>query len=140
MNPLTGAKATAEFFRGHEILGPQENFMVVSLDSRLRPIQAPWLAGRGTLDSVAVAPRDVFREAVRLNAAAVILAHNHPSEDPSPSAQDLAMTERLVQAGELLGIPVIDHVIICKSTCLSLAERGDIELNQKMHRRWAAER
>ena len=67
---------------------------------------------RGTLDSALVHPREVFCPAIRDMAAAIILAHNHPSGDPTPSRDDVALTKRLVEAGELLGIAVLDHVII----------------------------
>jgi len=71
-----------------------------------------------------VDPRQVFRPAVRSGACAVIVAHNHPSGDPSPSAQDLAVTRRLAEAGALLGIELLDHLIIGAGTYTSLAEQG----------------
>ena len=67
---------------------------------------------RGTLDSALVHPREVFCPAIRDMAAAIVLGHNHPSGDPTPSRDDVALTKRLVDAGELLGIPVLDHVVI----------------------------
>jgi DNA repair protein RadC len=70
-----------------------------------------------------VHPREVFRPAVRLGAAALVLVHNHPSGDPSPSSEDVALTERLRQAGELLGIRVLDHVVIGQGGYASLAEQ-----------------
>jgi len=79
---------------------------------------------RGTLTASLVHPREVFGPAIREGAAAVIVTHNHPSGDPEPSAEDLAVTERLTQAGEVLGVPLLDHVIIgSKGRFLSLRER-----------------
>jgi DNA repair protein RadC len=67
---------------------------------------------RGSVDSTPVEPREVFKAAVLVNASAIVLVHNHPSGDPSPSAADLALTARIREAGELLGIELLDHVII----------------------------
>jgi DNA repair protein RadC len=78
----------------------------------------------GTLSGVEVHPREVFRDAVVNQAAALILAHNHPSGDPSPSRQDIELTARLRQVGELLGIAVLDHVIVAADGFVSLADRG----------------
>jgi DNA repair protein RadC len=78
----------------------------------------------GTLTCSLVHPREVFRPAIRHGAVSLILIHNHPSGDPEPSADDLALTKRLVKAGELLGIDVLDHVILAGSNHLSLKTRG----------------
>jgi len=77
----------------------------------------------GSLDETLAAPRDVFRQAVREGAAQVLVAHNHPSGDPEPSEQDLALTRRLKEAGELLNIRLVDHVILGDGRWVSLAER-----------------
>ena len=88
-----------------------EHCGVLTLDTQHRVIG--WdVIGIGTLDSCVVHPRDIFRCAILQNAGAVILAHNHPSGDPTPSPDDLALTARMVEAGTLLGIPVIDHLIV----------------------------
>ncbi len=79
---------------------------------------------RGTVDATVVHPRDVFKIALLSNARAVILAHNHPSGDPMPSADDLALTQRLKTAGDVLGIDLLDHVIVGGDTYVSLKERG----------------
>ncbi len=79
---------------------------------------------RGTLDASLVHPRDVFGTAVQEAAASIIVVHNHPSGDPEPSAEDIALTRRLADAGDLMGIPVLDHVVIGATTYVSLAERG----------------
>jgi DNA repair protein RadC len=72
---------------------------------------------QGTLDTILVHPRDVFRSAITANAAAVVIVHNHPSGDPSPSEADIKVTRDLIRAGQLLKIEVIDHVILGRATC-----------------------
>jgi len=79
---------------------------------------------KGTLSSSLVHPRDVFRTAIRLNAGAIILVHNHPSGDPEPSPDDEELTVRLHKAGHLLGIEILDHIIVAKNGCVSLREHG----------------
>ena len=76
----------------------------------------------GTLTAALVHPREVFAPAIRLAAAALVLVHNHPSGDPTPSAEDAALTERLRRAGELIGIRVLDHVVVGQGRFVSLAE------------------
>jgi DNA repair protein RadC len=100
----------------------REHFVVFDLDVRHRII-ARRVVHIGTLSGVEVHPREVFRDAVVNAAAAIILAHNHPSGDPTPSRQDLEITARLRQVGELLGITVLDHVIVACDGFISLAER-----------------
>ena len=78
----------------------------------------------GTLTNSLIHPREAFKEAVRESAASVIFVHNHPSGDPDPSRDDLVVTERLKAAGEIIGIPVLDHVIIGDGRYVSLKERG----------------
>ncbi len=79
---------------------------------------------RGGLDATTAVPRDVFREAVRQSASGVILCHNHPSGDPEPSRNDIALTERLVEAGKVMGIRVLDHVVFGDGRYVSLQERN----------------
>ena len=79
----------------------------------------------GTLTASLVHPREVFRDAIRSAAAAIVLVHNHPSGDPSPSAEDRSVTERLRSAGALLGIRVLDHVIVADSGYFSFREAGE---------------
>ena len=78
----------------------------------------------GTLNASLVHPREVFKAAMRYTAHAIILAHNHPSGDPTPSREDLALTIRLKEAGTLLGISVLDHLVIGNGVYVSLQERG----------------
>jgi DNA repair protein RadC len=84
------------------------------------------LISQGTLTSSPVHPREVFAPAVRHSAAAVVLVHNHPSGDPQPSADDLDITRRLADAGRLLGVRVVDHVIVGDGSFVSLADRGAV--------------
>lgn len=99
--------------------GDQEEFHVVTLDTRHQVI-ANHRVTRGTLDGSPAPPREVFRPAIRDAAYAVILVHNHPSGDARPSAADLAVTRRLEDAGENLGIHVLDHVIVARRGSLSM--------------------
>jgi len=102
---------------------PVEEFHVAVLDSQHR-LERDITVTRGILNSSLVHPREVFREAIAERAAAVILVHNHPSGDPSPSDDDRKVTEQLVAAGRLLDIPVHDHVIIGRGRYTSFAEAG----------------
>ena len=102
---------------------PVEEFHVAVLDSQHR-LERDITITRGILNSSLVHPREVFREAIAERAAAIILVHNHPSGDPTPSADDRAVTEQLVAAGRLLDIPVHDHVIIGRGRYASFAEAG----------------
>ncbi len=88
-------------------------------------------AHRGTLTAVDVHPREVFKGAVLANAAAVIVAHNHPSGDPSPSSDDMALTRRLVKTGKMLGVPVLDHLVVTRKGCESLHEKNPRLFSQK---------
>lgn len=101
----------------------QETFWVLSLNARHRLIRVHRVA-QGALASVVVHPREVFRPLVRHGAAAAILVHNHPSGDPEPSNDDLALTRRLMKVGEVTGIPVLDHLVVVPGSYLSLADQG----------------
>ena len=102
---------------------PVEEFHVAVLDAQHR-LERDVTITRGILTSSLVHPREVFREAIAERAAALILVHNHPSGDPTPSADDRLVTEQLVAAGKLLDIPVHDHVIIGRGRYTSFAEAG----------------
>jgi DNA repair protein RadC len=102
---------------------PVEEFHVAVLDAQHR-LERDITITRGILNSSLVHPREVFREAIAERAAAIILVHNHPSGDPTPSADDRAITAQLVAAGRLLDIPVADHVVIGRGRYLSFAEGG----------------
>lgn len=106
-------------------LGIQECFVVLSLDAKHIPIGRPVMIAMGTVNAVEVHPRDVFRQAVKKNASAVIVAHNHPSGNLEPSSNDMDLTQRLTKAGEILGIPLLDHIVVSASDkFVSFADRG----------------
>ncbi len=101
----------------------QEQFRTVLLDAKNGVISIE-LVSVGTLDSSPVHPREVFKMAVRKSAAALILAHNHPSGDPTPSDDDVRITRRLAETGRILGIEVLDHLVIGDNRYVSFRERG----------------
>jgi DNA repair protein RadC len=100
-----------------------EEFHVLALDTRSRVLRDVAVT-RGLLDSSLVHPREVFRAAIAEAAAGIILVHNHPSGDPTPSPEDRAVTRQLVAAGQLLDLPVYDHVIIAGDRWLSFSAAG----------------
>lgn len=102
---------------------PVEEFHVAVLDAQHR-LERDITVTRGILNSSLVHPREVFREAIAERAAAIVLVHNHPSGDPTPSTDDRLVTEQLVAAGRLLDIPVHDHVIVGRGRYVSFAEAG----------------
>jgi DNA repair protein RadC len=102
---------------------PVERFGILMLDTKLRVIGTRLLS-TGALDRSYAHPREVFREAVAAGAAVVMVFHNHPSGDPTPSPDDVDLTRRLVAAGELIGIPVMDHMILTDSKYCSLIPQG----------------
>ncbi|MFO7695261.1 MAG: DNA repair protein RadC [Vicinamibacterales bacterium] len=102
---------------------PVEQFGIVLLDTKHRLIRTSVLTV-GTLDRSVVHPREVFREAASARAAGIVLFHNHPSGDPTPSADDVSLTRRLVAAGELMGIDVLDHLVLTATRYVSLREIG----------------
>ena len=101
---------------------PRESFYAVALNMANEVIGIEEVH-RGTVGGVDAHPRDVFQGALLANAASVVVAHNHPSGDPGPSADDLALTRRLAKAARLLGVPILDHVILGASECVSIRER-----------------
>jgi DNA repair protein RadC len=102
-----------------------EQFGVVMLDTKHRLIRVKVVA-IGSLDAAIVYPREVFREATAASAAAIVLFHNHPSGDPTPSSDDLLLTRRMLRAGDIMGIDVIDHLILADQRYYSLAEAGKL--------------
>jgi DNA repair protein RadC len=105
---------------------PVEQFGVVLLDTKHRVLRVS-IVSVGTLDASVVHPREVFREAVSAGAAAIVLFHNHPSGDPHPSAEDVRLTKRLLAAGDLMGIDVLDHVVISETRYYSMKETKALE-------------
>ena len=104
---------------------PAEVFAILCLTTKYRVI-AYHEVGRGTLDSVLVNPREVFTAALLAHSAAIVAVHNHPSGDPTPSPDDLDVTRRLAAAGEMLDIPLLDHIIIGDGRYYSLKEAGGL--------------
>jgi DNA repair protein RadC len=109
----------ADLVRPHLADKTKEHFVALLLDNRHRLIRLSPIAV-GSLSATLVHPRELFKEAIAASAAAVIVAHNHPSGDPEPSSHDLEMTSRLMEAGALLGIEVLDHLIVGTNAVVSL--------------------
>jgi len=101
----------------------QEQLRVLLLDSKHYVLRMP-VVYVGNVNTAIVRMAEVFRDAIKDNSVAIIVAHNHPSGDPTPSREDIALTEDLVRAGALLGISVLDHLVIGKQRYISLKERG----------------
>ena len=101
----------------------KEHFLVLLLDTRGQLIKTSEISV-GSLDTSIVHPREVFQEAISASAASVIFVHNHPSGDPEPSEDDIKLSERLAQAGDIVGIDVLDHIIVCDKRYLSLKSKG----------------
>jgi DNA repair protein RadC len=106
--------------------GSVEQFGILMLDTKHRVIRIKIIAV-GSVDMTVVHPREVFREAAAASAAAIVLFHNHPSGDPTPSHDDLLLTSRMAQAGEIMGIDVIDHIILADQHYFSLVEAGRMQ-------------
>ena len=118
-SPADAAVVLAEYFSDRD----REEFVVAFLDTA-NTLTGLHVASVGGLAASIVEPRQVFKAAVLANAAAVLLAHNHPSGNPEPSREDVAVTRQLVEAGKVMGIPVHDHLILTDHGHTSLAERG----------------
>lgn len=99
----------------------KEHFLAMFLDIRNRILTLSTISV-GSLTSSIAHPREVFREAIRYSAASVILVHNHPSGDPAPSREDIQLTKQMMKAGEIMGIPVLDHVVVAGDNFVSLKE------------------
>lgn len=108
----------------------KEVFYCAMLDAKNR-INKDCCVSEGTLTNSLIHPREAFKNAIKESAASVIFVHNHPSGDPSPSREDIIVTERLINAGEIVGIKVLDHVIIGDNTYTSMMEGGYIKKNPK---------
>jgi len=101
----------------------REHFDILCLDTKSHVLKIENIS-IGSLNASIVHPREVFKKAIRCSAAAILLVHNHPSGDPTPSKEDIDVTKRLCESGELLGIKVLDHVIIGNKRFASLKEKG----------------
>jgi len=122
---MTSPRSVAEYLMPQYGNRRVEQFGVLLLDTKHRVLRSTVLS-IGTLDASIVHPREVFREAVAGGAAKIVLFHNHPSGDPEPSREDTHLTERLIAAGVLMGIDVIDHVILGDARYFSYREKGSL--------------
>ena len=122
--PIKTAKDVFEYCSPKLSNLDREQFMILHLDTKNRVIKDE-IVSIGVLDGAIVHPREVFKSAIKESAHSVILVHNHPSGDPTPSDEDLEMTNRLFSAGELLGIKVLDHVIVGKEMHYSFMDNRD---------------
>jgi len=121
---LGGPNDAYNLFRAHAN-DPQECFMVATLNGAHEVIETTVVA-LGLVNRILVHPREVYRKAVTDNAAAIIVGHNHPSGNLDPSVEDLDITRRIQDAGEVLGIPLLDHVIVSSQGYHSMVERGEM--------------
>jgi DNA repair protein RadC len=122
---LRGTEQAAELLRQYLGAVDREHFMVILLDRKNAPIGINTVS-IGSLTASVVHMREVFKPAILANAAAILCGHNHPSGDPAPSHEDRALTQRLVDAGKLLGIAVLDHIVLGDGTTahFSFADQG----------------
>lgn len=104
----------------------QEHLVELLLNAKCE-VESRVTVSVGELTSTTIHPRDVFRPAIRKSAAGIIVAHNHPSGDPTPSGDDIAATRRLMKAADVVGIPLLDHLIIGRTTYVSLKKEGYME-------------
>lgn len=124
---MGNSKASADWFREKffnlltEVEEGREMFLMATMDARNQVKHAEVIAV-GCLTGSLVHPREVFRPAVMRGAAAIILCHQHPSGDPSPSPEDIQLTERLIEAGRILGVRVLDHVVVAENGYVSLLD------------------
>ncbi|MCF7816752.1 MAG: DNA repair protein RadC [Kiritimatiellales bacterium] len=130
---ITTPEQAAAVLRERARVLQHEVFWALMLDTKNRLIGEPQKISEGTLNSSLVHPRELFKKALEHSCAAMILAHNHPSGDPSPSAEDIKVTKQLIGAGEVMGIKVLDHIVIghrkhtSDTDFLSLREAGLVE-------------
>lgn len=120
---ISSPKDCVELFRTHIDDSDREVFVVVALDTKNQPT-AIQTVSIGTLNASMVHPREVFKMAILSNAASIIVAHNHPSGDTKPSQEDINVTNRLSDAGNLLGVKLLDHLIIGENSFTSFREKG----------------
>jgi len=110
ISPKDAAELLGDFLSESD----REKFVVICLDTKNQPT-AIHTVSIGSLNSALVHPREVFKVAILSNSASIILSHNHPSNDPYPSKEDIDITTRLCEAGKILGIEVVDHIIVCST-------------------------
>ncbi|MEX2324353.1 MAG: DNA repair protein RadC [Nitriliruptoraceae bacterium] len=120
---ITSPDLAAKVLAPHFVGADREHCAAALLDTKHRLVRIATISV-GSLDHTFMSPREVFRDALLANAAAIVLAHNHPSGDPTPSNDDESVTRRLVSAGSIVGIEVLDHLVIGQRRWVSLARRG----------------
>ena len=120
-SPATAIRFCKEHFGRMARESKQEEFWIVTLTTKNEPIERHQITV-GTLRNSLVHPREVFRPAIRDAANCILVLHNHPSGDPTPSDQDVSVTERLEQTAEIVGIPLIDHIIVAGDKAISIQE------------------
>jgi DNA repair protein RadC len=123
MKQVRSSKDVANYYIPLLVDKKREQFQVLLLDRKNR-VMREVMVSQGSLTASVVHPREVFNPAIRDSAAAVIFVHNHPSGDPQPSQEDRVLTTRLAEAGKLLGIQVLDHIIVGRNTYMSFADEG----------------
>ena len=120
---INGPEDAYEYAKNKVMYEQREHFCIILLNTKNHILGFKCIS-IGSLSASVVHPREVMVEAVKAHAASIILVHNHPSGDPSPSREDINITERLVKSGRILDIPVLDHIIVGKNRFISLKERG----------------
>lgn len=125
---LNDPKSIADYYMEKVRYLTREKVFVLYLSSSLNLLYEEQIS-EGTIDRSLVSAREVFKKALKINASCIILIHNHPSGDPTPSEADLIITKKMVKNGEMLGIKVVDHIIIGDKKYFSIAERGYINEN-----------
>lgn len=126
---VTQVKTPRDCYRAFENIfslssSPQEKFVMLALDTK-NQITGAFTVHIGTTNSSIVNPKDIFQRAILTNASSIIVCHNHPSGNPQPSPEDIDITKRLHECGQILGIDVLDHIIIGDDTYVSMKERMD---------------
>jgi len=102
----------------------QEAFYVIALDNKTRMLQAPVEVFKGVASACYISAREIFQKALLMNAVSIIIAHNHPSGSLDPSSQDIAITRQIKEAGDIVGIRLLDHIVISKNGYMSFADMG----------------
>lgn len=124
---LSNPRAVYEYLSSRMAHLTKEQFQVILLNAKNNILDVECIVSEGTLTASLVHPREIFKSAIQHSAHAIILAHNHPSGDATPSREDREVTERLVQAGKVIGIEVLDHLIIGRGDYTSFREKGLVQ-------------
>lgn len=122
-SPEDIAQLARVYLRMQEL--PEEYMYMVILNNKLQ-VTGVFEISHGNVNSSIVGPREVFQKALLANAVSIILMHNHPSGDPTPSSEDIKVTQRLIKAGEILGVQVLDHLVVGRTSYISLKDKGYI--------------